>query len=390
MRIFPRTPEGVPRPGTLEALFTLLLLEPEGASSLARAPERTRFAVDLQRQLDSILAPGALAPALEQLATHRVLPLLTHQLEAFGRLGALAEPERTRLLQARRRARELNSLLFLSAAGLLQTAQQLGTTPLVLKGLLLADSYYPELATRPMGDLDLVAAPGERSLLLAALERCGFSRVLDHVDQAHAEAFENLQGVACDAHGYIESYPEANWEEVTRVSSMQLLQGVRVRVLEPNMMLAHLVDHLHGHSQEGGLVLLWLLDIAFVLRKHGGEFDLARLRRAIAKPAVWGLLLRVLGLLERHGAPLPGSLAPLRPAIRRLPRLSLAAVMRGRRTIPWGLPTPLGYLRVLAQRLSLRDYSQHNARTPPSISDLCWLPVDLLTTRWAELARYRH
>jgi hypothetical protein len=344
---------------------------------------------ELEGQLDAALTRPGLATALDQLQTHRVLPLLAYRLEQHGRLATLSDPERARLNAARHKVRELNGLLFLCATRLLQIAGARGTSPLVLKGLLLADSYYPDPSTRPMGDLDLVAPPGELGLLVQALEGSGFSRVLDHVVQDHALPFENAQGVSCDAHAYIESFPNVDWQEVTHETSLRRVRGVRVRVLEPNLMLAHLVDHLHGHSEESGLVLLWLLDIAFVLRRHAAEFDPATLRRWLARRAVWRCFLRVLGLLERHGLELPGSFATLRPLVSRLPRLSLDSVMRGRRTIPWGLPMPAGYLRVLLQRLSLRDYSQHSARTPPTMRDLCLQPLDILTTRWAELARSR-
>jgi hypothetical protein len=260
---------------------------------------------------------------------------------------------------------------------------------LVLKGLLLADSYYPEPSTRPMGDIDLVAPPGELEQMVQALEQSGFSRVLDHVAQDHALPFENAQGVSCDAHAYLEDYPRVNWSEVTWEASLRRVRGVRVRVLEPNLMLAHLVEHSNGHSEESGLVILWLLDIAFVLRRHAAEFDLSELQRLIANRSAWTFFVRLLGLFERHGLPLPGSLAALRPLGNQFPQLSLATVMRGRRTIPWGLPAPAGYLRVLMQRLSLRDYSQHSSRTPPTLQDLCLQPFDLLSTKWSELARNR-
>jgi hypothetical protein len=363
---------------TIDTLFSLLLV----GSGAPLGPE-------LEAQLDAALAGPGFGSALDQLQTHRVLPLLAHRLEQHGRLSTLAGAERARLIAGRSRVRELNGLLFLCATRLLHTAGARGISPLVLKGLLLADSYYPDPSTRPMGDLDLVAPPGELGPLVQALEESGFSRVLDHVAQDHALPFENAQGVSCDAHAYIESFPHVNWSDVTREASLRRVRGVRVRVLEPNLMLAHLVDHLHGHSEDSGLVLLWLVDIAFVLREHTAEFEPAKLRRLMAGRALWSFFLRVLGLLERHGLELPSSFVALRPVMRRLPRLSLDSVMRGRRTIPWGLPMPAGYLRVLLQRLSLRDYSQHSARTPPTLRDLCLQPFDQLTTRWAELARYR-
>ncbi len=362
----------------LAALFSLLLVDP-----LAALPP------ELEADLEAVLAAPELGLALSELRTHRVLPLLAHQLSHYGLLSRLPSVERERLLSSQRRVRELNALLFLTASRLLHTASALGTTPLVLKGLLLADGYYPDPSTRPMGDMDLVAEPEKFALLVTALERSGFRERVDHVAQDHARSFETAQGVTCDAHSYLESYSQADWQRETREATMRRVRGVPIRVLEPNLMLAHLVDHLYGHSQDSGLVLLWLVDIAFVLRRHAAEFELTALRRLLPRRPAWRLLLRILGLLEHHGFSLPETLAPLGANAGSLPRLTLGSVMRGRRTLPWGLPGPLGYLRVILQRLSLRDYSQHSVRTPPTARDLCLLPFDLVNTRWAELARYR-
>jgi hypothetical protein len=323
------------------------------------------------------LPEPTLTRLLDDLEPHKVYPLLAHRLSEHGQLALLPPEVRARLLTVQREVLKLNGLLFLAAARLLQTAQALGTEPLVLKGLLFADSYYPELATRPMGDIDLVAAPGQAELLHLALARVGFERVLDHVEQDHAVAFANAQGVSCDAHAYLEMYPDAAWEGITRPTSLRRVRGVTVRALEPNVMVGHLMLHMHGHLRELGLVLSWLLDLVFVLRRHGSELDPGALRGWIEDDEAWAFFLRVLGLLERHGETLPVNLISLGADAQRLPSPTLASVFRARRTTPWGLPGVYGYLRLLAHHLALRDYG---SRQTPAVTDLCWLPFDQIST----------
>ncbi|MFT3926174.1 MAG: nucleotidyltransferase family protein [Myxococcales bacterium] len=361
-----------------DALFALLLAEDAPAHVAAH-----------HAALEHALSARVLPEALTRLETHKVLPLLAHQLTRAGRIATIDGDARARLELAQRKVRELNQVLFVSASLALKLAQEAECAPLVLKGLLLADSYYPDPSTRPMGDFDLVAPPGQFERLQRALERAGFTPVMDHVEQEHAVAFANRMGVSCDVHAYLESYPQLDWAAWTRHSKLQRVHGVSLRTLEPNLMLAHAIDHLYGHARETGLVLLWLIDIALMLRRHAAEFDLGMLRALLGRPAMWVFLLRVLGLLEHHGVALPAALAPLRGPITKLPALSLAQVMRGRRTLPWGLPAPLGYLRLLATSLSLRDYAQHASRSRPHAIDVLLLPLDMLITRLAENALSR-
>jgi hypothetical protein len=315
---------------------------------------------------------AAFEAALRALAPHKVGPLLRYQLAQAGLLDAIPSAARARLDEVHAEVQRLNRMLFLCAAQALRAAERRDASPCLLKGLLFADSYYPDPATRPMGDMDLVAPPGRSRALHEALEEVGFARVLDHVVQDHAVAFLNAQGVACDAHAYLEMFPDADWARITRPWSLRRLRGVTARALEPHTLFSHLALHMHGHSRELGLVLLWLLDIAFVLRRHGAEIDVLAVRAQIQEPAAWALLLRVLGLLSQHGEPLP---APWGPHVRKVPPLSLGAVLRARRVTPWGLPGPLGWARLCAHGLSLRDYSH---RAAPELLDLCLLPFDLL------------
>jgi hypothetical protein len=351
--------------GVIDTLFKLLLAEPASDSGHAL---RTALAGARPEQFER---------AVEALTPHKVLPLLSHRARALGLLELIPGPTRERLMRVESEVRGLNSMLFLAAASILRAAEQRGEALLVLKGLLFADSYYPDFATRPMGDLDLVAAPGRAHLLHEALHQVGFSRVPDHVEQDHAVAFANAQGVACDAHSYLEMFPDADWEVLTRTTLLQRLRGVRVRALEPHVMLAHLMLHMHGHSGDLGFVLLWLLDVVFVMRRHRSELELARVRSLIHEPGAWALWLRLLGMLAHHGEPLPDS---FRAAAHGLPALSLGQVLRARRITPWGLPAPLGWARLAAHHLSLRDYSH---RTAPRLLDLCLMPTDLISARVA-------
>jgi hypothetical protein len=342
----------------------LLARAERGLSSAARA---------------DVLAAGEaqLCAALDLLAPHKVAALLAHQLKVHGLLDRLPPVTRERLLAAQRETRNLSTLLFVTAASILRATQARGESPLVLKGLLFADSYYPDPSTRPMSDIDLVSPPGREAILFEVLQELGFRPSTEHAASPDGVTYMDARGLICDAHTRLRVFDAVLWEVLTLRRELTRLRGITVLSLAPNAMLAHLAVHMHGHLREIGLVLLWLLDIAFVLRRHPEELEADQVRALCRDDAAFCLLLRTLKLLERHGEELPTAWA--RCASGLLP-LSLAAVLRQRRITPWGLPGPAGFLRVLAHRVALRRYERFPL---PHASDLLLWPLDELSLRAA-------
>lgn len=347
-------------------LFSTLLSGPEqGLSATQRA------------QLGSA-SEATWSAALEALAPHKVAPLLAHRLKEQQLLAHLPAQARAKLEGALRDTQQLNMLLFLTTAAILRSAAE-HEAPVVLKGVLLADSYYPDPATRPMSDIDLVAAPGQFEGLCARLVALGFARSEDVIDASHTRTYVDGRGVLCDAHERLPELDGVSFATISEPCTLRRLRGVHALRLTPDAMLAHLVMHMHGHLPSLGPVLLWLLDIAFVLRVHGREISPERVRALCKSPAIYCYLLRVLGLLARHGERLP---LLFQNELRAVLPLTLGSVLRQRRVTPWGLPTPRGFARIALSRLSLKKYERFQQ---PHAADLLLWPVDALCTRVSPL-----
>lgn len=333
-------------------------------------PSEGPLSAQLRRELTRPPAP-LWERALDVLAPHKVFPLLAHQLGTFDLLDAIPESARARLVELHTEVRVRNSLLLLTTARLLQAFGAAGESALLLKGILLADTYYPHFSARPMSDIDLVAVRGRDEALFALLSDAGFRPSFHHIVQDHSLTFMNREGVFCDAHRTLPMFDHEPWHRIVREVDLTHIRGVRALALEPNAMIAHLAAHMHGHAREIGLVLLWVLDLAFVLRRSSGELDAARIHKLIGDHAAWALLLRLLRLLALAGQPVP--IAFLHAA-RGLPVLTLASLLRQRRITPWGLPAPLGWARLAAHRLRLH----RSDRPEPSLPDLLLWPYDEL------------
>jgi len=355
------------RASTHRSLFVTLLATPE------------RGLADEHRARIADADQATLMDALDALLPHKVAPLLAHQLKRHGVLSSLPAAVQERLMHAQQETQSTNMLLFLTAASILRAKKTLVQPPLLLKGILLADSYYPELSTRPMGDIDFVAAPGCFEALRGLAKSMGFYRDPRAINGPHSITFTNDRGVIFDAHICIQEFIGFSWSALSGPCELKRFRGVEAQTLLPDAMLAHLALHMHGHMPEIGLVLLWLLDIAFVLRRHADDIDLARVRALCRNDGAYALLLRTVRLLMQHGEVLPEHLA--QPAQRALP-LTLASVLRQRRFTPWGLPGARGVARVIAHRLHLKHYARFQE---PHASDFVLWPIDALCLRVSPL-----
>ncbi|MET0341623.1 MAG: nucleotidyltransferase family protein [Polyangiales bacterium] len=346
-----------------QPLFELLLSGPDRPPTSASA------------QHEAIARAGAdrWARALDALAPHKVFPLLTHRLSASGLLDGVPAASRERLVALHTEVRGRNTTLLLTLANVLRATRAKNEQVLLLKGILFADSYYPDPSTRPMSDLDLVAQPGRDEVLFEILGEAGFRPSLHHVVQAHSVTFLNKEGVFCDAHRTLPLFAREPWSQIARPVTLKRVRGVQALALEPNAMIAHLAAHMAVHAPDLGFVLLWIIDLAFALRHAGLELDARRIHRLCGSPTAWALFLRIVGLLERAGERLP---LELTRAARLLPPLTLGAVLRARRLVPWGLPAPLGWARLVAHQLGIH----RSERPEPQGSDLVLWPLDKLAT----------
>jgi len=312
--------------------------------------------------------------ALTALTPHKLFPLLSFRLREHDLFASVPAPAQRALSSVHNEVRSRNALLMLTLARILRLAATRGEPVLLLKGILLADSFYPDFSTRPMADIDLLSVRGHDEKLFALLGELGFRPSLHHTVQCHSITFMNREGVFCDAHRTLPILDSVPWHRVWSEVELTRVHGVKVLSLEPNMMVAHLVRHMYGHSDELGFVLLWVIDLLFVLRHYEGQLDFNRVHKLLGSDAAWAFLLRVTHLLASAGETVPPFLAK---AARMVPPLTLGTVLRQRRITPWGLPHALGWARLAAHQLGLH----RSERQVPQLNDLVLWPLD-------ELAEY--
>lgn len=218
---------------------------------------------------------------------------------------------------------------------------------IVLKGAMLAGQVYEQPALRPLADLDVLVRRESVTQVLAVLNECGYQHELSDTTSDLALSVESemtLQsrtrlGVAVDLHWSLFNVPfyrqalpmDWFWE-----SARPMPGYPGALMLGPEALLLHLTAHLALHHLGEGV--LWLCDIAEVLRRYRSEIDWTLV---VERARAFHLALALRQTLERAaaelGADVPGDvrdrLAGLRasPAERRAAAVINAGYSLGQR-----------------------------------------------------------
>jgi hypothetical protein len=286
--------------------------------------------------------------------------LFTHVVAA-GLGAALPEAVALRLrerygmvtLLARRLERRLDTLLPLLDAA--------GVAVIPLKGVRLARRYYAGTVTlRPVTDIDLLVRTEDLAQCGDALEAMGFLPVAGRSEplSGHALRFRELQfrdasGLMVELHLSLSRHPAYRralpLAEVWAKAQPTTINGGAALSLALEDELRYL--SLHYAAQHQASRLIWLVDVAELLRARGDEIALERwvdetIARGVAAP-VAVTLLRAQALL---GAPVPAWAAE---------RLKAAALTPGERRAWMATHTQMDHWgRFLAQTLALESAAE--------------------------------
>ena len=316
-----------------------------------------------------------------ELERHRLTPLVFFSLKKWELFKEVPSHYSQQMQASYRQTRIKNVILLSMLGNILEKMQQYGMNPVLWKGVVLADSFYPDLGTRPMGDIDFSIPPDEKDIVIEVFQYLGFHPLTEEsggILSGDGINFSNDNGIICDVHHRVRLFEGKEQLNLTTSFKPQHINTSALPVLEPNAMLVHLIVHLDSHRKEEGLTLFWILDIAFVLRKWGSLLKMERLEQLMPSHEHFISLFRILAFLEQEfGETIP---ACFTQEVKSVEPLTLEEILRQRRLASWGLPSPKGWMRFIASPIweQIRD---GDARPPLSISDLLLCYADILKNR---------
>lgn len=302
-----------------------------------------------------------------EMQRHRLLPLIAYTLKQHHLSHLVPQPYCDRMMADHRQTTTENTIRLLTLEGILRKMEQRHLNPILWKGIVLADSFYPHPSTRPMGDIDFAIPSAELEAATEVFESLGLKQ-LHYATTEDAVYFANSFGVVCDVHHRVRLFDGKASLNLTTQLKPQHTNAPTFPLLEPNAMVTHLVFHMNGHYDETGPVLLWLLDLAFVLRKWGQLLEPEKLQQLLPSPEYFLSLCRVVRFLEEaFDESFPRWLSQ---AAHTVQPLTLAEILKQRHWAIWQLDSPRGWLKLTAHKLGFLPTVQKVLRKEISLASV--------------------
>ncbi len=195
----------------------------------------------------------------------------------------------------------------------------------LLKGAALAISVYPDIALRPMGDLDLLVSSQTLDVASNIIESLGYKKIIPEMqgfkpldnrafnhevklvggpqDSVLVELHWNLVGGDADRRS-----PELDWF-CQEIQSSELPNNEPVNIFSPTANLVYLCAHVMLQHGEYRSSLLWFYDLQLLIDKYKDSIEWDRLPEISAR-FHWAdaVYLALVGVQMRFGTDLPGGI----------------------------------------------------------------------------------
>lgn len=201
--------------------------------------------------------------------SQRLLPLALHNLKKYGFKNL---PQIKKMKSVSIKTWYKNTLILNELSKILKKFNSEGIKTMVLKGIPITTSYYPNISLRPMGDFDILV-PWKKS---EAAGKILFSEGWELKTRAYYPVFHDSfkvtknsygfrrSGLECDLHWSIfkhTCYPGADsglWERAEKID----IKGEKTLKLSPEDQLIHILEH--GAYWSNPSSVRWVAD-AFLL-----------------------------------------------------------------------------------------------------------------------------
>jgi len=232
-----------------------------------------------------------------------VAPLAYWRLRQAGWLNVAPESIRTALEHGYATTAMLNMLRTRELGRILDALEQVGVPAIVLKGAALAGTLYPNVALRPMSDLDLMVPRQQMKEAIQAVKSLGYERITETVPKI-APWFNKVvgkhvqlrggphQGVVLELHWDMVVYDSDRrqrrlawfWEQTESfdlslgsarctVQNGQLPERRKALTLTPKAHILCLSIHVALHYRRDEERLLWFYDLYLLISQTGDQFD---------------------------------------------------------------------------------------------------------------------
>jgi len=217
---------------------------------------------------------------LENGSFYNITPLLFHNLKGIADEHAIPEPVMDKLRQSHRFAGLRNMQIYGELRRILRMLKNERIPVMLLKGVALAKTIYPDIALRPMSDIDLLVKKTDLHAVAEVLTKAGYIALLDRPASFYEKHHHLMPYVKWNKSIMIEIHHNIAPEPLmSRIDADCLwhgtqivdVAGINALTLSPENMVLHLCIHLSEDFYVERMKIL--VDVSEAIRCYGKNLN---------------------------------------------------------------------------------------------------------------------
>jgi hypothetical protein len=219
---------------------------------------------------------------LQKANYHGLAPILYHALSKFSHNGKIPEKVLNSLQLAHKQTTYFNINLLKVLDLILKVFNENGLSVIVLKGAILADQVYNNIALRPMSDIDLLVRREEMDRIDKLLNNMGYRPQPLHkwcLKEENYVTYYHLEEISLDIHcelfhsrSFLQSFLPLTSAVLWKDAKPITVNNHHALILSNETNLLYLCLHMARHFREQ-IRLIWACDISLFLQKKEGLID---------------------------------------------------------------------------------------------------------------------
>jgi len=172
-----------------------------------------------------------------------------------------------------------NILIVKELKEVLSSLAELNVDVIILKGLALAETVYPDIALRPFNDVDILIQEKDIKRAQKAITELGYETYCDpEFNERFREEIHYIygNGLSLDIHWNLFKLPYSRYIDMDSfwANSRRLgVEGMEFSILAPEDLLIYLCVHFSKHFANEIFRLIWLVDISEIIHRHNSTLD---------------------------------------------------------------------------------------------------------------------
>ena len=225
--------------------------------------------------IDALLSRGLnWESILKKVTIHRIGPILSYAIKKASSDCYIPQSFKNILDRAYETTLARNTFIYHISDKLIKGFKDREIPLLIMRGPALGKSLYPDIALRPMSDIDILIKKEDYPKAHEMLYQLGYRTFIpSYTSQVIYVNKDSQMPLEIELHWDLDSKLEEDINQIWNNTRTIKTNANDMLMPRPEELLGHLLGHLNKHIRRGEAKLIWFCDIYLLIKRYGEDMD---------------------------------------------------------------------------------------------------------------------